>query len=588
MTTCQRPIALYRGDSLEMNVMEAKHMLQALKVMSRVDVIHTITKFSTEVKDDGVFWGQGRLLSTFSLCSTKLSCTDTVCMMKARLVEFALLIFDANVSGYFFSMLPRIPTKAYTIGDSVHRHQNQIVHSHSNTKLTLESEIHTSSQCFCNDSIAIFASRAGWCILGGEQQVRNFRRLETSNSGTWARRKFVRRLIEWHEKRHSLHSSDVLTTCVDFAAISAEAFHSLSRNSLRSCSKNLCVTEAITGDQPMNKNIAIDINCFARNVSQFMMCDLNFCCSKNKASSMNAVKLTPAELQSIILGVDANSNGIVEFSEFLEFIRDSSDILNQIRRATGAFAQTPYGFPDLRSAFLKYAKFRFILCLDHVDLKIAVYALGCELNMFEIRRVFGMIDKDGDGYVNYDEFEEVFLSKSQLIKKLRTGIEQLSVFGTHKLEQHFDRKLWSETTSCKFEVLAASKMPCSQIHSDGRGIVLLHVCIDQIGRSEILGISNLLAAVNRYHDNSDNGVQANEMRSGFKARNINSKTILLETAPNSNLNTRYIKNSLGLPSVMRYVTESEHLVRWDSLQKVLSKDLNCLGLSTEEIKKMKE
>ena len=67
--------------------------------------------------------------------------------------------------------------------------------------------------------------------------------------------------------------------------------------------------------------------------------------------------LSAEELEAVILAVDSNSDGRISLTEFANFVNNADDLLRAVMAVTSTLSQTPYGMPDLRTAFR---------CLAHV------------------------------------------------------------------------------------------------------------------------------------------------------------------------------------------------------------------------------
>ena len=105
---------------------------------------------------------------------------------------------------------------------------------------------------------------------------------------------------------------------------------------------------------------------------------------------------TEEELQEMIDEVDANGNGTIEFSEFLD-------------KMAGKMAYSP-SEKDIYDAFRVFDKDSngFI---SPAELRYVMTKMGQELTDEEVDQMIQEADLDGDGHVNYREFVKMMTAK---------------------------------------------------------------------------------------------------------------------------------------------------------------------------------
>ncbi|CAK9154281.1 unnamed protein product [Ilex paraguariensis] len=118
---------------------------------------------------------------------------------------------------------------------------------------------------------------------------------------------------------------------------------------------------------------------------------------------------TEAELQDMINEVDADQNGTIDFSEFLNLMArkmkgtDSDDELEEALKDTDSEE-------ELKEAFKVFDKDQngFI---SAAELRHVMTNLGEKLTDEEVDEMIREADLDGDGQVNYEEFVRMMLAK---------------------------------------------------------------------------------------------------------------------------------------------------------------------------------
>lgn len=98
------------------------------------------------------------------------------------------------------------------------------------------------------------------------------------------------------------------------------------------------------------------------------------------------------ELESVINKVDSNRNGSIEFEEFLrlmfQHLADSAnDAADDIRHAFDIFDRDKDGY------------------ISAVELSMVMESIGEKMSETDIKNLMREADKDGDGRVNFEEFQ---------------------------------------------------------------------------------------------------------------------------------------------------------------------------------------
>ncbi|KAG0575635.1 hypothetical protein M758_5G021300 [Ceratodon purpureus] len=115
--------------------------------------------------------------------------------------------------------------------------------------------------------------------------------------------------------------------------------------------------------------------------------------------SLGGGDVTEEELQLIMNDVDKNQDGFISLEEF-------KDVHNKVGES-GSPAEDP-----IREAFATFDKDgNNLICAD--ELRAVLLSLGEKGHTLEdCRRMISNVDLDGDGFVNYKEFEHLLSSKS--------------------------------------------------------------------------------------------------------------------------------------------------------------------------------
>ncbi|KAM6437412.1 uncharacterized protein PHA67_024167 [Liasis olivaceus] len=105
---------------------------------------------------------------------------------------------------------------------------------------------------------------------------------------------------------------------------------------------------------------------------------------------------TESELQSMINQLDANSNGKVDFPEFLSLMAKrtrGSDSEEEIREAFRVFDRNGDGY------------------ISTAELQHVLTVIGEKLTGEEAKELIKEVDKKGDGKVNYEDFVRIMMAK---------------------------------------------------------------------------------------------------------------------------------------------------------------------------------
>nr|AMY59971.1 calmodulin 1 [Pyrus x bretschneideri] len=105
---------------------------------------------------------------------------------------------------------------------------------------------------------------------------------------------------------------------------------------------------------------------------------------------------TEAELQDMISEVDADQNGTIDFSEFLNLMArkmKDTDSDEELKEAFKVFDKDQNGF------------------ISAAELRHVMANLGEKLTDEEVNEMICEADEDGDGQVNYEEFVRMMLNK---------------------------------------------------------------------------------------------------------------------------------------------------------------------------------
>jgi len=105
---------------------------------------------------------------------------------------------------------------------------------------------------------------------------------------------------------------------------------------------------------------------------------------------------TEAELQDMVDEIDADGNGAIDFPEFLTMMAhksNDSDCGEEMKQVFGVFDKDGDG------------------CINHAELKCVMESLGERLTDEEVDEMLREADDNGDGQINYDEFMRMMQSK---------------------------------------------------------------------------------------------------------------------------------------------------------------------------------
>ncbi len=105
---------------------------------------------------------------------------------------------------------------------------------------------------------------------------------------------------------------------------------------------------------------------------------------------------TEADLQDMVNEMDVDRNGAIEFSEFLIMIvrkRADTDSEEELREAFKVFDKDGNGY------------------ISAAELKHVYTSIGEPMTDSEVEEVIREVDVDGDGQINYEEFEKMMMTK---------------------------------------------------------------------------------------------------------------------------------------------------------------------------------
>jgi len=103
---------------------------------------------------------------------------------------------------------------------------------------------------------------------------------------------------------------------------------------------------------------------------------------------------TEDEVLELVMEVDLNGDGTIDFNEFLEMMKKKSgeeDVMEDLREAFRMFDKNKDGFIDL------------------TELKKVTALLGTTLSKDELGAFMDEADKDGNGKIDYDEFVKMMM-----------------------------------------------------------------------------------------------------------------------------------------------------------------------------------
>lgn len=118
--------------------------------------------------------------------------------------------------------------------------------------------------------------------------------------------------------------------------------------------------------------------------------------SKELLGVMRAMGQNPTEdeLNSMVMEVDLDGNGTIEFPEFLEMMKQKASAVDQegeLREAFRIFDRNKDGFISVK------------------ELKKVTTMLGASLTKEELEEFMKEADVDGNGKLDYDEFVKMLL-----------------------------------------------------------------------------------------------------------------------------------------------------------------------------------
>ncbi|KAM5566886.1 putative calcium-binding protein CML25 [Rosa sericea] len=107
---------------------------------------------------------------------------------------------------------------------------------------------------------------------------------------------------------------------------------------------------------------------------------------------------TEDELRSMILEVDADGDGFIDFKEFVELNTNGIDSAEALQNLKDAFSV--YDIDGNGS-------------ISAEELFEVLRSLGDECSIGECRKMISGVDADGDGMINFEEFKEMMMMGSR-------------------------------------------------------------------------------------------------------------------------------------------------------------------------------
>ncbi|KAI9300521.1 calmodulin [Cunninghamella echinulata] len=127
--------------------------------------------------------------------------------------------------------------------------------------------------------------------------------------------------------------------------------------------------------------------------------------SKELGTAMRSLNMNPteAELQDMIMEVDKDGNGIIDFNEFLTLVSKKlkdTDSPEEIQEAFKVFDKDGNGY------------------ISAAELRHVMTSLGERLTEEEVEEMIREADVDGDDRINYEEFVKMMVSKQTIKIKI--------------------------------------------------------------------------------------------------------------------------------------------------------------------------
>lgn len=105
------------------------------------------------------------------------------------------------------------------------------------------------------------------------------------------------------------------------------------------------------------------------------------------------------EAQGILKEVDFNGDGFIDLDEFMTIMDGSKPVF--------ASSKEDNGDDDLRNAFMVFDSDKNGL-ISAKELQSVLTSLGCSNSKLgQCRKMIKGVDKDGDGFVDFDEFKSM-------------------------------------------------------------------------------------------------------------------------------------------------------------------------------------
>ncbi|PWA30871.1 calmodulin [Artemisia annua] len=148
----------------------------------------------------------------------------------------------------------------------------------------------------------------------------------------------------------------------------------------------------------VRQNINLKYTARSRNARHFYDDIIGCITTKELGTVMRSLGQNPteAELQDMINEVDADQNGTIDFSEFLNLMArkmKDTDSEEELKEAFKVFDKDQNGY------------------ISAAELRHVMTNLGEKLTDEEVDEMIREADMDGDGQVNYEEFVRMMLAK---------------------------------------------------------------------------------------------------------------------------------------------------------------------------------
>lgn len=162
--------------------------------------------------------------------------------------------------------------------------------------------------------------------------------------------------------------------------------------------KNPCVLDAVS------TFIAMDVSNQLKQVFKFFDIDGDGKISQVELTNVlltfgQEKSMATKEAQGILKEVDINGDGFIDLDEFMTIMDGSKPVF--------ASSNEDNGDEDLRNAFMVFDSDKNGL-ISAKELQSVLTSLGCSNSKLgQCRKMIKGVDKDGDGFVDFDEFKSM-------------------------------------------------------------------------------------------------------------------------------------------------------------------------------------